>query len=260
MRWIGREVKRFISEAHIHIPFLLRLANAPPEVSGVYQEVELDGALLPLPLPSPLSPPPSLYLCVPAEDGAYQAHEDDELFLTPEELEAEAQEEPQMMAHAAMWDRYLAYVAKTQEEWAAAPADTDEYRKGRAVEYFNLGTRSYLCTLLLLYSLHPLYFLLLILYQPHSYTGAATVRDLYALNPALAGWVPHVLVFIVPRQIVPLGDPSKRSCDACESLGAKIKKIIRNNTCRRRPTGTTKHAHRSADGKRLWLSTFTRGY
>ena len=163
MRWIGREVKPFISEAHIHIPFLLRLANAPPEVSGVYQEVELDGALLPLPLPSPLSPPPSLYLCVPAEDGAYQAHEDDELFLTPEELEAEAQEEPQMMAHAAMWDRYLAYVAKTQEEWAAAPADTDEYRKGRAVEYFNLGTRSYLCTLLLLYSLHPLY-LLLILY------------------------------------------------------------------------------------------------
>ena len=86
------------------------------------------------------------------------------------------------------------------------------------------------------------------------------MRDLYALNPALADWVPHVLVFIVPRQIVPLGDPSKRSCDACESLGAKIKKIIRNNTCHRRPTGTTKHAHRSADGKRLWLSTFTRGY
>ena len=31
-RWIGREVKRFLSEAHIHLPFLLRHANAPPDL------------------------------------------------------------------------------------------------------------------------------------------------------------------------------------------------------------------------------------
>ena len=31
-RWIGREVKRFLSEGHKHLPFLLRLAAAPPEV------------------------------------------------------------------------------------------------------------------------------------------------------------------------------------------------------------------------------------
>lgn len=31
-RWIGREVKRFLKEAHQHLPFLLNVANAPPEV------------------------------------------------------------------------------------------------------------------------------------------------------------------------------------------------------------------------------------
>ena len=30
-RWIGREAKRFLSEAHIHLPYLLQLAAAPPE-------------------------------------------------------------------------------------------------------------------------------------------------------------------------------------------------------------------------------------
>ena len=40
MRWIGREVKRFIAEAHIHVPFLRRLASAPPEVAGEYSNVE----------------------------------------------------------------------------------------------------------------------------------------------------------------------------------------------------------------------------
>ena len=29
MRWIGREVKRFLAEAHIHVPFLLRVVAAP---------------------------------------------------------------------------------------------------------------------------------------------------------------------------------------------------------------------------------------
>ena len=31
-RWIGREVKRFLSEAQKHLPFLLQIAAAPTEV------------------------------------------------------------------------------------------------------------------------------------------------------------------------------------------------------------------------------------
>eukprot|EP00965_Chrysotila_dentata_P180459 5956783-Pleurochrysis_carterae.AAC.1 len=31
-RWIGREVKRFLQEAHLHLPFLLRVAAAPPDM------------------------------------------------------------------------------------------------------------------------------------------------------------------------------------------------------------------------------------
>ena len=31
-RWIGREVKRFIEEADIHLPVLLRVASAPADV------------------------------------------------------------------------------------------------------------------------------------------------------------------------------------------------------------------------------------
>ena len=34
MRWIGREVKRFVAEAHIHLPFLLRIAAAPPDLTA----------------------------------------------------------------------------------------------------------------------------------------------------------------------------------------------------------------------------------
>ena len=82
--------------------------------------------------------------------------------------------------------------------------------------------------------------------------------DIYQLNPKLAGWVVHVLCFIVPRQIVPLGDPSRRSCDACESLGASIKKVIRHLTCRRRVTHGQRHSARNS--KKEWSATFTRGY
>eukprot|EP00965_Chrysotila_dentata_P123635 4087284-Pleurochrysis_carterae.AAC.1 len=58
--------------------------------------------------------------------------------------------------------------------------------------------------------------------------------DLYELKPTLQSWVPHIAVFIVPRQTLLLGDPSRRSCDACESLGAVLKKKIKHLTCRRR--------------------------
>eukprot|EP00965_Chrysotila_dentata_P050343 1667747-Pleurochrysis_carterae.AAC.1 len=34
MRWIGREVKRFLREATVHLPFLLRVAAVPDSVFG----------------------------------------------------------------------------------------------------------------------------------------------------------------------------------------------------------------------------------
>ena len=75
----------------------------------------------------------------------------------------------------------------------------------------------------------------------------------------MKGWVLHVLVFIVCRQIVPLGEPARRSYDACESLGSNFKKVIRFLTCRRRASKDTQHEHRSNDGKKLWKQTFRRG-
>jgi len=35
MRWIGREVKRFLAEADVHVPFLLRVAAAPPDMADM---------------------------------------------------------------------------------------------------------------------------------------------------------------------------------------------------------------------------------
>ena len=37
-RWIGREAKRFLAEAHKHLPFLLQLAAAPAEVCSMTAE------------------------------------------------------------------------------------------------------------------------------------------------------------------------------------------------------------------------------
>ena len=79
--------------------------------------------------------------------------------------------------------------------------DTLEYRKQRALEYCNLAR--------------------------------GVSRALHELKPTLASWVPHIACNIVPRQIVALGDPSRRSADACESFGAVSKKVIKFLTCRR---------------------------
>ena len=107
-----------------------------------------------------------------------------------------------MLADASRWDRFLDLVAALQAPWPQGDADTDEYRKGRALEIFNLALP--VCV------------------------------DLHELKPTGITWVPHILLFIVPRQMVSLGDPARRSCDACESFGAMVKKIIKHATCRRR--------------------------
>ena len=107
-----------------------------------------------------------------------------------------------MMADAARWDRFLALVTATQAPWPQGESDTDEYRRARALEFFNLAL--------------------------------PVCHDLKELKPTGITWVPHIMLFIVPRQMVTLGDPARRSCDACESFGAMVKKLIKFATCRRR--------------------------
>ena len=80
----------------------------------------------------------------------------------------------------------------------------------------------------------------------------------------MQAWVPHILLFIVPRRIVSLGDPTRRSCDACESFGAMVEKIIKHSTCRRRLKGDEATTHnRGATAQltaRRWKQTFKKGY
>ena len=66
---------------------------------------------------------------------------------------------------------------------------------------------------------------------------------------------------VAPFQYVELGDPARRSCDACESLGASVKKVIRELrlTCRRLTGGTHHHTSR-AGRKAAWQQTFGKGY
>ena len=60
------------------------------------------------------------------------------------------------------------------------------------------------------------------------------VSHVIMLSYTMMTWVPHILVFIVPLQMVYLGDPTRRAADACESFGAMVKKVIKHTTCRRR--------------------------
>ena len=109
--WIGREVKRFLAEAHIHLPFLLQLASAPIDVVD----------------------------CVAEDEGAGLEYEsDDEYAPTSDEVAEEEKAEPLMIEHAQAWDNFLEWVRLIQTPWAS---DSDEYRKSRAVSWFNCARR-----------------------------------------------------------------------------------------------------------------------
>ena len=101
-RWIGREVKRFLVEAHIHLPFLLQLASAPLDLV-----------------------PDSVQKYMNAAGEEEMDLEGDEFAPTDEEIERERNEVPTMIAHAEMWDRFRAWVRCVQEPWTR---DDDEYR------------------------------------------------------------------------------------------------------------------------------------
>jgi hypothetical protein len=202
--WIGREVKRFLHEAHRLLPFLLQIAAAPAE-------------------------------CVPGmaafanADGEQEMDDDDEYAPTAEQVMQEEKDEPLMMRDAQRWDNFLALVAASAVEWPQGEADTDAYRKGRAVKHFNIAM--------------------------------VVNNDLHELKPTGISWVPHILGFIVTQQMVWLGDPSRRSCDACESFGAMTKKIIKHSTCRRHlGSGAVDHFAGPAGSRRKWTHTFKRGF
>ena len=126
----------------------------------------------------------------------------------------------------------LAIVTAMHRPWPInVESDTDDYRQGRAIEVFNLAARC--------------------------------CDDLYELKPmeGVVSWVPHILLFIVPRQMVSLGDPARRSCDACESFGALFKKTIKHATCRRRlMTERADHDSRKPGRNARWRQSFTVGY
>lgn len=178
-RWIGREVKRFLHEADIHLPFLLSLSSGQIDVceetaaaTNAAGEEEMDVS-------------------------------DDEFEPTEEEIAAEAARAPLIALNADRWDRFLSWTREIEQPWEA---DTDKYRKERALQWCN-GAR-------------------------------AVSRDLYDLKPTMHSWVPHIACNIVPRQIVSLGEPTRRSADACESYGACAKRLIKHVTCRRALSAT----------------------
>ena len=65
--------------------------------------------------------------------------EDDDYAPSAEEIAAEEQEEPLMMSNAGAWDDFLEYVKLVQDPWTSLEADTDNYRRKRALELFNAG-------------------------------------------------------------------------------------------------------------------------
>lgn len=183
-RWIGREVKRFLHEADMHLPFLLRLSSGETDATADTQATRNDD-------------------CEEEMDIS-----GDEFEPTDDDVAREEREEPLLNTNAEKWDRFLEWVRDTEARWES---DTDIYRRERAVQWFNSAQR---CS-----------------------------RDLYELKPTLQSWVPHIACNIVTRQIVQLGEPGRRSADACESFGACTKKVIKHLTCRRRLTDKFKKGY-----------------
>ena len=103
-----------------------------------------------------------------------------------------------MMQNAQTWDNFIDLMLEISRPWPQGAEDTEDYRKGRAVAYFN--------------------------------KMALVGKDLLRLKPEMLSWVPHIALNIVTRQMVELGDPTRRACDACESYGAMLKKTIKHTT------------------------------
>ena len=127
----------------------------------------------------------------------------DEFEPTADEIAAQAAREPLVRVKADRWDHFLSWARDIEVPWEE---DTDAYRGSCA--HCNTATAH----------------------------GRVRVISCSELKPTMASWVPHIACNIVPRQIVDLGDPSRRAADACESFGSCAKRIIiyqASHVCRR---------------------------
>lgn len=106
MRWIGREVKRFLKEADIHLPLLLHIAAAPADMDADMASMANSAGEL-----------------VSEEDDEFNLADQDQ--ATEEEMQQEEQEEPMMMEVARKWDHFFELVHEANAEWAAPELDTD---------------------------------------------------------------------------------------------------------------------------------------
>ena len=192
--------------------------------------------------------------------------DDPELEPTAEELATEEAEEPTMMRNAGFWDDFLNLVAIMQRPWAPPEGDTDEYRQARAVEVFNAGAfgSSNLPPAAAVAAAACLPLPHLTVYCSPHVAAAKVAENYFNLPGSDLSWVEHIGLFVIPRQIVELGDPTRRACDACESLGARFKKIIKHLTCRRALRKDVAAQRRQASTrdfvKESWSQNFSRGY
>lgn len=193
-----------------------------------------------------------------ADDGDVEIDSDSECSVDDEDIAAEeGGSAADMLQHATYWDHFLAYIDAKSVPWAEGDADTDEYRKQRAVEQFNLGKPPPCHHLNSCSFSHP----------HHVLAAVQVAQDWKALKPTVKSWVPHISVFVAPRQILALGCPMNRSADSCESFGARLKKVIKHLTCRRRCRSDAEgapieHVHKRTVGedKKVWTQAFTKGY
>ena len=144
---------------------------------------------------------------------------DEDVDLSEEEGEEEAEEddedaEDRMLRYARHFDKFT-YAGHTLRAWEQA--DTSEYRETRAVDTFN---------------------------------AAGELMEAYKdIDEDSTSAVPHVLLVIVPRQMVRHGDPTSRGADHSEAYGASLKDSIHNRLLRRKKAKAgAKVTHNHRDG------------
>ena len=108
--WIGREVKRFLAQA---VTFTCSFFSTSLRRRWIAGWRNSKG------------------------QQTLDSDSDDEYAVTEEDIAAEQKEESLMLLNATRWDNFLGYVELDTRPWPQGEADSDDYRKGRAVDSFN---------------------------------------------------------------------------------------------------------------------------
>ena len=73
-------------------------------------------------------------------DGDVEIDSDSECSVDSEDIAAEeGGSAADMLEHATYWDHFLAYIDAKTAPWAEGDDDSDDYRKKRSFEQFNLA-------------------------------------------------------------------------------------------------------------------------